>query len=175
MYISVLPPLLLHSWFWWLATCLKDIKLLHCCHPAFHMHFQVKDLWISWFVVLKDAFGVFNIIFKLFFYTLVIYFPSMFNPTIGYIMIGNSFLGSAIVHTSIYLPLISIDNHDPWEHWQELMWGRCGIPFKAKILQLGELNLIKQWCEIHTRWDRIHTMLATITTSFGSSMIVVPQ
>jgi len=36
MYISLLTPLLVHSWFWRLVRCLKNTKLLHCCHLAFH-------------------------------------------------------------------------------------------------------------------------------------------
>jgi hypothetical protein len=43
------------------------------------------------------------------------------------------------------------------------------------VLQLDEFNLIKQWREIYNMWDCIHTMLATIAMSFGSSMIIVPQ
>jgi hypothetical protein len=43
------------------------------------------------------------------------------------------------------------------------------------VLQLGEFNLIKQWCEIYNMWDYIHTMLATIVMFFESSMIVMPQ
>ncbi len=65
-YISLITPLLVHSWFWWLAMWLKYTKLLHCCHFAFHECFQVKDLWISWFSIPRDAFWVLNIIFKLF-------------------------------------------------------------------------------------------------------------
>jgi hypothetical protein len=39
-YINLLTSLLVHSWFWWLAKWLKDTKLLHCCHLAFHKCFQ---------------------------------------------------------------------------------------------------------------------------------------
>jgi hypothetical protein len=59
-------------------------------------------------------------------------------------MISNSLLGSAIVCTSICLTLIPINNHDPWDHWQVLLLWKCGIFFKVMVLQLSELNFIKQ-------------------------------
>jgi hypothetical protein len=94
---------------------------------------------------------------------------------VGQTMISDSPLGSAVVRASIHLALMPIDNQDPWHHRQELPWGRCGIFFKARVLQLGELDLIKGCYEIHSRGDRIHTTLATVATSFGSSMIIVPK
>jgi hypothetical protein len=59
-----------------------------------------------------------------------------------------------------------IDNQDPWHHRQELSRGRCGIFFEARVLQLGELDLIEGCYEIRGRGDRIHTTLATVATSF---------
>jgi hypothetical protein len=90
-------------------------------------------------------------------------------------MIAHSLFGNAVVRTSIHLASISIDDRDPQDHQQKLLSWRCGIPFQARVLQLGELDLIEQGCEIRNRWDRSHTMLATIVMSFGSSKIVVPQ
>ncbi len=89
-------------------------------------------------------------------------------------MINNNLLRSVIVRTSICLVLISSDNHDPWDHLQELLLWKSGLFFKMKVLQLGELILIKQWCEIYNMWDCIHIMLATIAMLFGSLMIVMP-
>jgi hypothetical protein len=66
-------------------------------------------------------------------------------------MIGDSPLGSAVVRTSVRLASIPIDDQDPWHHWQELLRGRCGILFKARVLQQGELDLIKGCCEIRSR------------------------
>jgi hypothetical protein len=63
---------------------------------------------------------------------------------VGTTMIAHSLPGSEIVRTSIYLASISIDNGDPWDHWQKLLPWRCDIPFKARVLQPGELDLIKQ-------------------------------
>ncbi len=59
-------------------------------------------------------------------------------------MIGDSLLGSTVVRTSICLASISVDDRDPQDHQQKLLRRRCGIPFQARVLQLGELNLIKQ-------------------------------
>lgn len=67
---------------------------------------------------------------------------------VGQTMIGDSLLGSAVVRTFVRRASIPIDDQDPWHHRQELPRGRCGVLFKARVLQLGELDLIKGCREI---------------------------
>jgi hypothetical protein len=52
-------------------------------------------------------------------------------------MIDNSFLRSAIVRTSIYFASISINNHDRWDHWQELFVVEMWYTFQVQGLATG--------------------------------------
>ncbi len=90
-------------------------------------------------------------------------------------MIAHNLFGGETVRTCIRLASISFHNPYPWDHRQKLLPWRCGIPFQARVLQLGELDLIKRRCEIRNRWDPSHATGATVAMLFGSSLIVVPQ
>jgi hypothetical protein len=62
----------------------------------------------------------------------------------GLTMIAHNLLGGGIVRTSIRLASISVHNLYPWDHQQKLLPWRCGIPFQARVLQLGELDLVER-------------------------------
>jgi hypothetical protein len=93
---------------------------------------------------------------------------------VGTTMIAHNLLGGGIVCTSLHLASIFVHDPYPWDHRQKLLLWKCGIPFQARVLQLGELDLIKQRHEIRNRWDRSHATSATVTMSFGSSPVIVP-